>query len=252
MKILITNDDSISAAGIEALARAASQLGEVWVVAPAEQCSAMSQKLTLRELLTVEQVSDFPVQVKGAWRVGGTPVDCVKVALDYILEEKPDLVLSGINDGYNVGFDIAYSGTLGAAFEAARSGIPVIAVSVAGYKHLDAVEQELLPVLREILEKQQEPWSVWNVNFPAMNTVGCKGVLWDCPVAPVSLFREKYIPVGEQGGTVFLRNQGIPTPNSRIPEDSDGAAVRKGYIAVSRILCTLQPTAAEHQEVCQG
>lgn len=239
MNILITNDDSITAAGIEALARAAASLGDVWVVAPAEQCSAMSQKLTLRELLTVEQVRHFPVPVKGAWRIGGTPVDCVKVALEYILDEKPDLVLSGVNDGYNVGFDIAYSGTLGAAFEAARNGIPAIAVSVAGYRHLDVAEQELLPVLRQILEREQKPWTVWNVNFPAMNTVGRKGIRWDCPVAPVSLFREKYIPVSDRDEVVSLRNQGIPTPNSRIPEESDADAVRKGYIAVSRVKCTL-------------
>ena len=239
MKILITNDDSISAAGIEMLARAAASLGEVWVIAPAEQCSAMSQKLTLRELLTVEPVADFPVPVKGAWRIGGTPVDCVKVALEYILEVKPDLVLSGVNDGYNVGFDIAYSGTMGAAFEAARNGIPAVAVSVAGYRHLDAVEQELVPILREILSRKQEPRTVWNVNFPAMNTVGCKGIRWDCPVAPVSLFREKYIPVSDENGVVSLRNQGIPTPNSQIPEGTDADAVRKGYVAISRVKCTL-------------
>lgn len=239
MNILITNDDSITADGIEVLARAAASLGDVWVVAPAEQCSAMSQKLTLRELLTVEQVDDFPVLVKGAWRIGGTPVDCVKVALEYILEEKPDLVLSGVNDGYNVGFDIAYSGTLGAAFEAARNGIPAIAVSVAGYRHLDAAEQEILPVLRQILEREMEPWTVWNVNFPAMNTVGRKGIRWDCPAAPVSLFREKYIPVSDRDGVVSLRNQGIPTPNDRIPEGTDADAVRKGYIAVGRVKCTL-------------
>ena len=239
MKILITNDDSISAAGIEMLARAAASLGEVWVIAPTEQCSAMSQKLTLRELMTVEPVADFPVPVKGAWRIGGTPVDCVKVALEYILEEKPDLVLSGVNDGYNVGYDIAYSGTMGAAFEAARNGIPAVAVSVAGYRHLDAVEEELLPVLREILSRKQEPRTVWNVNFPAMNTVGCKGIRWDCPVAPVSLFREKYIPVSDENAIVSLRNQGIPTPNSQIPEGTDADAVRKGYVAISRVKCTL-------------
>ena len=117
MKILVVNDDSISAPGIELLAKAAMEFGEVTVVAPAEQCSALSQKLTLRETLSVEKVEDFPVKVQGAYKVGGTPVDCVKVALDYILEEAPDWVFSGINNGYNVGFDIAYSGTLGAAFE---------------------------------------------------------------------------------------------------------------------------------------
>ena len=131
MRILIVNDDSIHAQGIRKLAKAASCLGETWVVAPEEQCSAMSQKLTLREQLTVRKVEDFPVEVAGAWAVGGTPVDCVKVALSYILKEKPDLIFSGINNGYNAGFDIAYSGTLGAAFEGARNGIRSVAFSTA-------------------------------------------------------------------------------------------------------------------------
>ena len=107
MRILIVNDDSITAPGIAKLAKAASCLGETWVVAPEEQCSALSQKLTLRETLTVRKVEDFPVKVAGAYAVGGTPVDCVKVALTYILKEKPDYVFSGINNGYNAGFDIA-------------------------------------------------------------------------------------------------------------------------------------------------
>ena len=92
MKILIVNDDSVDAPGIAVLAHAAAQLGEVWVAAPAEQCSALSQKLTLRELISLEEVMDFPAPVKRAWRIGGTPVDCVKIALDYLLEEKPDVV----------------------------------------------------------------------------------------------------------------------------------------------------------------
>ena len=88
MKILVVNDDSINAPGIAMLAKAATELGDVWVVAPAEQCSAMSQKLTLRESLALKKAENFPVEVKGAWQVGGTPVDCVKVALNHILEEK--------------------------------------------------------------------------------------------------------------------------------------------------------------------
>ena len=90
MNILVVNDDSIHAPGIAMLAKAAMELGNVWVVAPEHQCSALSQKLTLRESLTVKKAEDFPVKVRGAYQLGGTPVDCVKVALDYILEEKPD------------------------------------------------------------------------------------------------------------------------------------------------------------------
>ena len=118
MKILVVNDDSIHAPGIALLAKAAMELGEVTVVAPAHQCSAMSQKITIRGDMRVDQVADFPVPVKAAYMVDGTPADCVKIAMQYLLEERPDYVFSGINDGYNAGFDIAYSGTLGAAFEA--------------------------------------------------------------------------------------------------------------------------------------
>lgn len=238
MKILIVNDDSINAPGIAILAKAAAELGEVWVVAPAEQCSAMSQKLTLREPLTVEKVNDFPVSVKAAYKIGGTPVDCVKVALDYVLKEKPDYVFSGINNGYNVGFDIAYSGTLGAAFEAARDGIPAIAFSIAGNNHLHSAEQYLVPIIRELWKKGLEPWTVWNVNFPTMKTAEQKGILWDCPIAPVSLFREKYIETRLPDGKIVLNNQGIPTDNDQIPAGTDAAAVRKGYIAISKVKCT--------------
>lgn len=238
MKILVVNDDSIHAPGIALLAKAAAEFGEVWVVAPAEQCSAMSQKLTLRETLTVEKVEDFPVCVKAAYQVDGTPVDCVKVALDYILQEKPDYVFSGINNGYNVGFDIAYSGTLGAAFEAARDGIPAIAFSIAGNHHLPSAEPHLAPIIRELLEADLEPWTLWNVNFPTMKTAGHKGILRDCPIAPVSLFREKYIETRQPDGKVVLHNQGIPTENDQIPAGTDAEAVRNGYIAVSKVKCT--------------
>ena len=118
MKILVVNDDSIHAPGIVLLAKAAMELGEVTVVAPANQCSAMSQRITIRGDMRVDKVQDFPVPVKAAYKVDGTPADCLKIAMQYLLEEKPDYVFSGINDGYNAGFDIAYSGTLGAAFEA--------------------------------------------------------------------------------------------------------------------------------------
>lgn len=239
MKILVVNDDSISAPGISMLAKAAAQFGEVTVVAPAHQCSAMSQKLTLREALTLEKLDDFPVSVQGAYRVDGTPVDCVKVALDYILEDMPDYVFSGINNGYNVGFDIAYSGTLGAAFEAARNGIPAIAFSVASDHHLPSAEPYLLPVMKELLEADREWGTVWNVNFPAMKTAGLKGILWDRRVAPVSMFRETYIETKLPDGSISLVCQGIPTDNNQIPEGTDAEAVRKGCIAISKVKCTL-------------
>ena len=238
MKILIVNDDSIDAPGIAVLARAAAQLGDVWVAAPAEQCSALSQKLTLRELIPVEEKTNFPVRVCKAWRIGGTPVDCVKVALEYLMEEKPDVVISGINNGFNAGQDIAYSGTLGAAFEAERLGVPAIAFSAAADKYLDAMEPHLLPLLQELTGKRAEPGSVWNVNFPAVKeTKPLRGVLRDRSVCPVSMYREQYVPVRQADGKTWLECRGTPTPDSMIPEGTDAAAVRAGYISIGQVGC---------------
>lgn len=235
MNILIVNDDSISAPGIALLAKAAAELGDVWVVAPKEQCSAMSQKLTLRDPLTLETVQDFPVEVRGAWKVGGTPVDCVKVALTYILKDKPDVVFSGINNGYNAGFDIAYSGTLGAAFEAARNGIPAIAFSAAGDSHLEALEPHLLPVIRELLEAEPETGAVWNVNFPAAKTRGVKGILRDRIPAPVSMYLERYEEHVLPDGSLELITRGTPVSDDQVPEGTDARAVRDGYISIGRV-----------------
>ena len=238
MKILIVNDDSIDAPGIQVLARAAAELGEVWIAAPDQQCSALSQKLTLRELISLEEVTDFPVKTLGAWRIGGTPVDCVKIALEYLLEEKPDVVLSGINNGYNAGQDIAYSGTLGAAFEAERLGIPAIAFSAAADKYLEAMEPHLLPLLRELTEKRPDPGAVWNVNFPAVKeNRPLMGILRDRRVCPVSMYREHYVPVRQDNGVTMLQCRGTPTPDELIPAGTDAAAVRAGYISIGQVGC---------------
>ena len=235
MNILVVNDDSIHAPGIRMLAQAASKLGDVYVVAPASQCSAMSQKLTLREPMTLQEIKDFSDDVKAAWKVGGTPVDCVKVALYHILKEKPDLVLSGINNGYNAGFDIAYSGTLGAAFEAARNGIPAIAFSAPSDAHLPAVEEWLLPILQELSGADAGEGNVWNVNFPRVNDHPPKGILRDRIPAYSSLFHEDYRESIQPDGSVVLTCRGIPVPDEALCAGSDGEAVRGGYISIGKV-----------------
>lgn len=106
MRILVVNDDGIKAPGIKRLVQMAAGLGEVWVVAPAAQCSAMSHRITVRGDLEVKPY-DFPATGVTAYSVGGTPADCVKVALGCLMTEKPDIVFSGINAGYNVGRDLS-------------------------------------------------------------------------------------------------------------------------------------------------
>lgn len=240
MKILIVNDDSIHSPGIALLAKAAMELGDVWVVAPAHQCSAMSQKLSIHGALTVEAVEDFPVPVKAAYKVHGTPVDCVKVALQYILAEKPDYVFSGINDGYNVGFEIAYSGTVGAAFEAVMNGIPAMAFSNTYGAPLTIVEQYLVPVVKELLEEGQGRDEVWNVNFPALEPGEFKGILRNRAIAPIRLFSSGYVENKQPDGTVSLAIKGAPlTGDDIVPEGTDLEAVLKGCISIGKVRCSV-------------
>ena len=123
-KILVTNDDGVRSPGIRELARAVAHLGEVTIVAPHQEASAIGHALTLRRPLRVEQIEP------GIYEVDGTPTDCVNVAVTHILQANPDLVLSGINKGYNLGDDVTYSGTVAGAMEGALLGIPSVAVSL--------------------------------------------------------------------------------------------------------------------------
>ena len=160
MKILVVNDDSIHAPGIALLAKAAMELGEVTVVAPAHQCSAMSQKITIRGDMRVDQVADFPVPVKAAYMVDGTPADCVKIAMQYLLEERPDYVFSGINDGYNAGFDIAYSGTLGAAFEAVMNGVPLDSGYGTAFSYAAAEQVDIIVCYADGRNDYEASWTL--------------------------------------------------------------------------------------------
>lgn len=121
--ILVTNDDGYFSPGIEALARALDPLGHVVVVAPQTEASAVGHALTLRRPLRIEQVGER------VYAVDGTPTDCVNLAISEVLDAKPDLVVSGINKGLNIGDDVTYSGTIAGALEAALLGYPAIAVS---------------------------------------------------------------------------------------------------------------------------
>lgn len=235
MKILISNDDSIHAPGIAMLAKAAMEFGEVTVVAPAQQCSAMSQRLTVFNDLKLEKVEDFPVEVHAAYKVDGTPADCVKVALHYVMEEKPDVVFSGINDGYNVGYDISYSGTLGAAFEAVKNGVPAIAFSAAKNNWLAAAEPYLHQIMEELLETEREPGVVWNVNFPACAPEEVKEILRDRTIAPVSMFQEEYVATELEDGSVSLNVRIKLATDDMLPEGTDAAAVRSGCISIGKV-----------------
>src|SRR5688572_12731324 len=123
-KILVTNDDGVHSEGIHALASALTRLGEITIVAPHVEASAIGHALTLRRPLRMERLAN------GAYEVDGTPTDCVNVALTQLFKTPPDLIVSGINKGYNLGDDVTYSGTVSGALEGALLGVPSIAVSL--------------------------------------------------------------------------------------------------------------------------
>src|SRR5688572_4757 len=126
MKFLVSNDDGIFAHGIDVLERAAKPLGEVWVVAPDREQSATSHSLTVHHPLRPTKRDDHH------WQVDGTPTDSVMLAIEALLPERPDFVLSGVNHGQNLGEDVLYSGTVAAAMEGLALGVPSIAFSFAG------------------------------------------------------------------------------------------------------------------------
>jgi len=232
MRILLVNDDGYSAKGIFHLAKAAAQLGEVWIVAPREQCSAMSHRITFGRsfLIRKEQVLDgIP-----AFSVDGTPADCVKIAINHILPEKPDIVFSGINDGYNTGIDILYSGTVGAAMEALVQGVPSIAFSIGRKGDLTAAEQWVPTVFRELRQRPIASNEIWNVNFPPCGAEELRGILYDRVPANETPYNDKcYEATPVDAGTYELTHR-LQWTTTNEPE-TDLAAVRENFISVGKL-----------------
>jgi 5'-nucleotidase len=168
MRILIANDDGYLAPGIAALVRACEGLGHIDVIAPEQNASGTSNALTLSRPLSLFEARGEGM--KGFRVVNGTPSDCVHVALTGLLAERPDLVLSGINNGANMGDDTLYSGTVAAAMEGYLFGIPAVAFSQVekGWAHLDAAASAARSIVEQVLASAplgSEPFLL-NVNIP--------------------------------------------------------------------------------------
>ena len=227
MRILVTNDDGYMALGIKTLAKAASRIGEVQVVAPDREQSAASHSLTLHFPLRVNRAED------GAFMVSGTPTDCVMLAIGELLPERPDIVLSGVNHGANLGDDVLYSGTVAAAMEATMLGIPSIAFSYAGRdpEEIAAWTDVLTRLLEQIVGRDDFPAeTLLNINLPPIPPGEVQGV------RITTLGRRAYVdsltrardPSGREyywigGGE--SRWWGGPT--------SDFRAIRSGFISIT-------------------
>jgi 5'-nucleotidase len=231
--ILLTNDDGIYAPGLRALRTELLKLGEVTVVAPATEQSAVGHSITLLTPLLVQDVQDERNQFLG-WAVEGRPADCVKLALLELLPDPPDVVVSGLNAGSNAGINVLYSGTVAAAIEAAFFRRVSIAVSLeyTRPKPLDFPRAADLArgVIEQILAHRPEPGSLFNVNIPSLEKGPVRGVrVMPQNVAPyVETFDRRRDP---RGRVYFWSNPGFCCPEPH--PDTDVTALEEGYITVT-------------------
>jgi 5'-nucleotidase len=232
MKILLTNDDGIHAPGLRALREELRHLGEVKVVAPAGEQSAVGHSVTLLTPLIVNEINDGAEFI--GWAVEGRPADCVKLALLELLREPPDLIVSGMNAGSNAGINVLYSGTCAAAIEGAFYRHTSIAVSLQ-YNRPQRMEFARAAgyarqVITQIIAKKPPQGSLFNVNIPSLENGSVKGVR----VVPqnISPYIEKYDRrVDPRGRTYFWSSNILDCPEPH--PDTDVTALDEGYITVT-------------------
>lgn len=228
-KILITNDDGIDADGIIRLAKAAIEFGEVWVVAPDSQRSAMSHSITLRHSIEAWK-ADFPVTGVHAYACNGTPADCVRIGVLNIVPGKPDHVFSGINYGYNTASDLQYSATAGAAFEAAFQEIHTIAFSEDASEIHEVTDRYLKEIMAELLDKPLGINQIWNVNFPGCSLAECQGILRDRKVSTEVFYEDRYTETLVSEDRISYMVEGIR--NYHATEGTDLKAILDNCVSV--------------------
>ncbi len=232
-KILITNDDGIEAEGIIRLAEAAKDFGEVWVVAPDSQRSAASHSITLRHHIDIYP-HDFPVEGVKAFSCSGMPGDCVRVGSLSVMPKKPDVLLSGINFGYNVATDIQYSATAGAAFEGAFQGYLSIALSEGISGNHEVTDRYLKELLDEAMGMQTKYGEIININFPDCPLSECKGVMRDAAVSRNAFYIDHYNVIEEldKGGKRYM----VAGVHKAVPDEgTDYGAVLGNYVSFGRV-----------------
>jgi 5'-nucleotidase len=226
MNILLSNDDGIQSEGLTALAEILRPIGEVYTVAPDRAQSSMSHALTLHRPLRVQELAPRRLSVDG------TPVDCVKLALTGLLPVRPDLVISGINKGPNLGDDIIYSGTVSAAIEGALLGIPAIAVSLVTFKDFDfrAAAEFTATLVERMIERGIASKTLLNVNVPPVPKMQLNG--WRVTRMGKRHYSENIVERTDPRGGKYYWIGGDDLGFA----DEDGTdckAVHEGYISVT-------------------
>lgn len=228
--ILVTNDDGITAPGLKALVDAVRDLGEVIVVAPDSPQSGMGHAITIHHLLRLDKV-DIHAGVQ-CYQSSGTPVDCVKLAVNKILHRKPDLLVSGINHGSNSSINVIYSGTMSAAMEGCIEGIPSAGFSLLDYDlgaDFSASKSVVRKICKNILEKGLPKGTLLNVNIPPVTEKQMKGIKI-CRQANAK-WEEKFDERTDPNKRTYYWLTGKFVNNDK-GEDTDEWALKNKYVSV--------------------
>ena len=229
IKILISNDDGINSEGLHVLADSLRDLGEIFIVAPDREQSAASHALSLHHPLRIDEISE------NIFSVDGTPTDCINLAVNGILKDKrPDIVVSGINKGENLGDDITYSGTVSAAMEGTLLGIPSIAVSIASRKNFDfdTASYYALIIAKYVIDKSLPPGTLLNVNVPNLPKSKIKGI--KVTTQGKRVYGEPIVEKIDPRGRKYYWIGGDELRFLNI-KDSDLVAVTQGFVSVTPI-----------------
>lgn len=229
-KILLTNDDGINAPGILALADSLSDFADISIVAPFSEMSAMGHAITISDPLKVTEI--YQDDVHYGWAVDGTPADCVKIAINGGLVDRPDLVISGINQGANVGIDIIYSGTVSAAYEGTLLNIPSMAISLDSFVQTEfsAAAKVAAQMARRILQEGLPEGTLLNVNVPAGAYEEFKG--YSISTQGSGTYDEQLERRVDPRKRIYFWLSG--TRNYNDPDTrSDENAVRDGYVTIT-------------------
>ncbi len=234
MRILITNDDGVLAPGLMALRRALSSLGDVYVVAPERPRSGAGHAITLHKPLRLTETT--LADGAPAWAASGTPSDCVTLALSAILDHRCDLVVSGINDGPNLGWDVTYSGTVAAAMEGAIFGVPSIAVSLCREPDepscFDVAAETAWRVARYVGQTGLPPHVLLNINVPNQLAPGAPRLVVTCQ--GTRQYNDRIDERVDPWGKPYYWITGSPANEPNDPE-SDVLVVQRGLISVTPI-----------------
>lgn len=247
MRILVSNDDGIDAPGLRTLVKVLAEENEVYVAAPDGERSSYSHSVTYWRLDNKAEERKVEGAVK-AWAISATPADCIYYGLETLLEEKPDLVVSGINKGENLSSDCIYSGTVGAAMEGMMMGVPSMAVSYCSYtdESFETSARVALELIPYLMKEENRNAFVLNVNVPPLQKEEIKGVR-ATKLDGYKVYHKKIERIPCEDGSFILHCPKQPGLAAGLSDrlDADITAVRNGFVSVTPLFADM----ADHRQL---